>query len=159
MKDPTNKFLLIAVILLLVVNITLVVFMVMGKNKKSPPRDGGKVAFAKMVKELGMNETQKKEFDSVREAHFANVRPIFDSIRTTRQALFSLIKEENLNDSLVTAYTNSITEKQIRADKLTINHFRNVRKMFTGEAQEKYDDMVQRMLQRGKRDSSNKKEK
>jgi len=159
MKNSTNKFLLIAVILLLVVNITLVVFMVMEKNKKIPQRDGGKVAFEKMVNELGMNETAKKEFDSLREAHFARVRPIFDSIRTTRQALFSLIKEENLNDSLVAVYTNSITEKQIRADKLTINHFRTVRKMFTGEAQQKYDEMVQKMLQRGKRDSVTKKKK
>lgn len=160
MKNSSNKFLVIAVILLLIVNIALVAFMVMGKNKKpQSSRDGGKAAFEKMVNELGMNETQKKEFDSLREAHFTAIRPLFDSIRTTRQALYSLIKEETLNDSLVSVYSNSITERQSRADRLTINHFRTVRNMFTGDALKKYDEMVQKMLQRGKKDSSDKKDK
>lgn len=158
MKNSTNKFLVVAVILLLVVNIALVAFMVMGKNKKPQAKDG-KSPFDKMVNDLGMNETQKKEFDSLREAHFATIRPLFDSIRTTRQSLYSLIKEETLNDSLVSAYSNNITEKQSRADKLTINHFRTVRKMFTGDALIKYDEMVQKMMQRGKKDSSNRKDK
>jgi len=158
MKNSSNKFLVIAVTLLLIVNIALVAFMVMGKSKKPQAKDG-KAAFEKMVNELGMNETQKKEFDSLREAHFATIRPLFDSMRTTRQALYSLIKEDILNDSLVSVYSNSITEKQSRADKLTINHFRTVRKMFSGDMLNKYDEMVQKMLQRGKKDSSDKKDK
>ncbi|MBP6477697.1 MAG: periplasmic heavy metal sensor [Chitinophagaceae bacterium] len=160
MKNSTNKFLVIAVILLLIVNIALVAFMVIGKDKKPQSgRDGSKPAFEKMVNELGMNETQKKEFDSLREAHFATIRPLFDSMRITRQALYNLIKEDTLNDSLVSAYSNNITEKQSRADKLTINHFRTVRKMFSGDMLNKYDEMVQKMLQRGKKDSSDKKDK
>lgn len=160
MKNPTNKFLLIAVILLLIVNIALIAFMVLGKGKNGPSKtEGGKAAFEKMKKELGMNETQKKEYDSLRDAHFARIRPLFDSIRQTRQALYSLIKEEYLNDSLVTAYSNIIFEKQSQADRLTINHFRNVRKMFTGDTQVKYDEMVQKMFQRGKKDSTDKKDK
>ncbi len=158
MKNSTNKFLTIAVVLLLLANITLVAFLVMGKDKKPTARDG-KSPFDKMVNELGMNESQKKQFDSLRTVHFGTIRPLFDSIRATRQTLFNLMKEETLNDSLVTVYTNSIAEKQTRADKLTVNHFRTVRKMFSGDMQKKYDDMVQKMLQRGKRDSSVKKEK
>ena len=52
------------VILLLIVNIALVAFMVMGKSKKPQAKDG-KAAFEKMVNELAMNEAQKKEFDSL----------------------------------------------------------------------------------------------
>ena len=46
MKNSSNKFLVIAVTLLLIVNIALVAFMVMGKNKKpqQSSRDG-KAAF------------------------------------------------------------------------------------------------------------------
>lgn len=159
MKNSTNKFLLIAVILLLVINIALVAFMVLGKNKKGSSRsEGGKAAFEKMVNELGMDTTQKKQFDSLREAHFSRIRPLFDSIRATRQTLFNLIKEDNLNDSLVTVYSNSIAEKQTRADRITINHFRQVRKMFNGDMLNKYDDLVQKMLQR-RRDSTAKKDR
>ena len=159
MKNSTNKFLTIAVVFLLIANIALVAFMVMGKNKKPMTREGGKAAFEKMVNELGMNEVQKKEFDSLRDAHFATIRPLFDTIRATRQSLFNLIKEENVNDSLVTVYTTKIAERQTLADKLTVNHFRQIRKMFSGDNLKKFDVMVQKMLQRGKRDSANKKEK
>lgn len=159
MKNSTNKFLTIAVVILLIANIALVAFMVMGKNKKPHSGSGGKSPIDKMVNELGMDDTQKKEFESLRKAHFATIRPLFDSIRLTRQSLFNLIKEETINDSLVTVYTNKIAERQIMADKLTVNHFRQIRKMFTGDNLKKFDEMVQKMLQRGKRDSANKKEK
>lgn len=158
MKNSTNKFLTIAVVFLLLANIALVAFMVMGKNKK-PPTGRGKSPIDTMVNELGMDKAQKSEFDSLRKEHFATIRPLFDTIRATRQALFNLIKEETINDSLVTVYTNKIAERQTMADKLTVNHFRQIRKMFTGENLKKFDEMVQKMLQRGKRDSANKKEK
>jgi Spy/CpxP family protein refolding chaperone len=158
MKNSTNKFLTIAVIILLLANIALVAFLVMGKNKKSQSGHG-KSPIDKMVNELGMDEVQKKQFDSLRSAHFATIRPLFDSIRATRQSLFNLIREENLDDSLVTDYSGKIAERQMMADKLTVNHFRQIRKMFIGENLKKFDEMVQKMLQRGKRDSANKKEK
>lgn len=157
MKNSTNKFLSIAVVLLLIANIALVAFMFFGKEKKHDLKEGGKSPFDRMVKEIGMNDAQKKEYDSLRQIHFGNIRPLFDTMRATRQSLFNLMKEDNLNDSLVNVYTSRISEKQVEADKLTLNHFRRVRKLFTPEQQQKFDVFVQKMMQRGKRDSTDKK--
>jgi Spy/CpxP family protein refolding chaperone len=157
MKNSNNRILTIAVVLLLIANIALVAFMVLGKNKDTR-RDGGKGGpFEKMVKEIGMNESQKKQYDSLRELHFSIIRPLFDSMRSARQSLFKLIKEDSINDSLVNVYTSRITEKQIQADKQTLYHFREVRAMFSGEQQKKFDDFVQKMMQRSRKDSSNRK--
>lgn len=157
MKNTTNKFLSIAVVLLLIANIALVSFMFFGKEKKHHSKDGGKSPFDTMVKEIGMNDTQKKEYDSLRKIHFNNIRPLFDTMRVTRRSLFNLMKDENVNDSLVNVYTSRISEKQEEADKLTLHHFRRVRKLFTPEQQQKFDMFIQKMMQRGKKDSTEKK--
>ncbi|HMU44784.1 MAG TPA: Spy/CpxP family protein refolding chaperone [Chitinophagaceae bacterium] len=156
MKNSTNRFLAIAVILLLVANIALVAFMFFGKSNK-PSEKGGKAVFDKIVKELGMTEAQKAKYNSLREAHFSRIRPLFDTMRSMRQALFGLMKEPVVNDSLVKLYTTKISSKQTEADTLTLNHFREVRTLFTAEQKTKYDAFIQKMMQRPKKDSSGKK--
>ena len=158
MKNSTNRFLTVAVILLLIANIALVAFIVFRKDAAKPPaREGGKAAFEKWVKELKLSDSQRKQYDSLREAHMARIRPLFDTIRSTRQALFSLMKEQTINDSLVNAYTNRISEKQTQADVLTLDHFHLVRTLFNPEQQKQYDEFVQKMMQRPRRDTTAKK--
>jgi Spy/CpxP family protein refolding chaperone len=160
MKNTTNKFLLAAVILLLIANIVLVAFMIWGNDKKPAARSGGRGGpFDKLVKEMGMSDQQQKQYQSLREAHFKNVRPLFDSMRLKRQALFNLLNEEPLNDSLVNSLTAYIAEKQIQADKLTLMHFRQVRLLLNQDQQQKFDAFIQKMMQRGRRDSANGKNK
>jgi len=159
MKNSTNRLLSVAVILLLIANIALVTVLVLSKNKdaKPGPRESGKAAFEKFVKDLNLNEAQKKQYDSLRDAHMARIRPLFDTIRMSRQALFSMMKDENINDSMVKFYTGRIADKQTQADTLTLNHFHLVRTLFNGEQQKKYDDFVQKMMQRPRKDSAAKK--
>ena len=158
MKNPVNRFLSVAVILLLLANIALVAFMVFRKGEsKPPPRESGRVAFGKMMNDIGMSDAQKKQYDSLREIHFNNIRPLFDTIRIARQALFNLMKDDTVNDSLVKLYTGRISEKQTLADKQTLNHFRQVRSLFNAEQQKKFDDYIQKIMQRPRRDSSTKK--
>jgi len=159
MKNPATRFLTIAVIFLLIANIALVAFMFFGKGRREPGKEGGKGGpFEKLAKEVGMSDTQKKSYDSLREVHFSRIRPIFDTIRQNRQALFNLMKEETANDSLVNIYTSHITEQQSTADKLTLQHFRRVRSLLDPAQQQKYDDFIQGMIKRGgsrtKKDSS-----
>ena len=63
MKSSSNKILTIAVVLLLIANIALVAFLVMGKNKKNSWHGGGGKGDPSemMAKELNMTEQQKKD--------------------------------------------------------------------------------------------------
>jgi Spy/CpxP family protein refolding chaperone len=101
-----------------------------------------------MVKELSMTEQQQTEFKKLKDEHFTAIKPVFDSVRTLKKSLFSLIKEENLNDSLVSNYSALISEQRAIIDKLTINHFRKVRALFSGDQQKKFEDFIQKMVQR-----------
>jgi len=158
MKNPTNKILTIAVVFLLLTNIALVIFML---NKKQPgDKKRNRVDPSEMmVKELNMTEQQQKEYKSLKEEHFKNIKPLFDSVRAAKTAFFALTKEQNVSDSLINVFSLRIGEKQSAIDKLTFAHFKKVRGLFTAEQQPKFDEFVQKMMQRGRKDSADKKGK
>ena len=145
----TNKILTIAVVLLLVVNVVMLVCMMKGRGHRGMKRQGAKSGPVEMMmKELNMNEQQQTEFKKLKDEHFTAIKPVFDSVRTLKKSLFGLVKEENINDSLVNNYSALIAQQQAIIDKLTINHFRKVRALFSGDQQIKFDDLVQKMMQR-----------
>jgi len=157
----SNKFLTIAVILLLLVNVAMLVFMLKGK-RRGDRKQGGKAPFEMMAKELSMTEQQQTQFRQMKEEHFSAMRPMFDSIRALKKSLFNLVKEENVNDSLVNRHSTLIAEQQAIVDKTSINHFRKVRALFTGDQQSKFDTFMQKMIERrkgpgGKPDSAERK--
>ena len=143
----TNRILTIAVVLLLIVNVAMLIFMLKDRGHHDMKnREGG--PFDMMVKELNMTEQQQAEFKKLKDEHFAAIKPVFDSVRTLKKSLFGLVKEENVNDSLVNNYSALISQQQAIIDKLTINHFRKVRALFSGDQQKKFEDFVQKMMQR-----------
>jgi periplasmic protein CpxP/Spy len=153
-----NRILTIAVVLLLIANIALVAMMLMGKKGGRERRGERPEPAEMMAKELNMSEQQKAEYKQLRDEHFKNVRPYFDSVRVAKTAFFALTKEPNVSDSTIQAYSNRVAEKRAALDKVTFEHFRKVRSLFTPEQQPKYDSFIQKMMQRerGKRDSAEK---
>ena len=149
MKNSSAKILTIAVILLLLVNIAMVVLMLKWRNNHRPHGFGGKGGpMEMMVKELNMTDQQQKEFQQLRDEHFKTIRPLFDSVRAAKTAFFNLVKEPNVSDSILNAYSQRIAERQSVIDKLTFAHFRRVRTLFSGDQQKKFDEFVQKMMQR-----------
>jgi len=153
MKASINKILAIAVILLLVTNTVLLIFIWKGKPRHEPKRQPGN-GFEMMAKELNMSEQQKNDYKKLREDHFASMRPLFDSIRQYRASFFKMVKDPNMNDDSVEAYSKHIAEKQAIIDKMTFEHFKKVRTLFTGDQQKQFDEYMQKMIQR-RRDSTN----
>jgi Spy/CpxP family protein refolding chaperone len=160
MKNSNNKILIIAVVLLLITNIALVALMVTGKGKDNGKGRRGKTEpFELMVKELGLTEEQQTNFKQLKEAHFNTTKPLYDSLRAARTAFFTLLKEENVSDSMLTSYSQRVNEKQMAIDKILFAHFKKVRSLCTPEQQPKFDAFVQKMMQRGRKDSADGKRK
>jgi|CXWL01.1.fsa_nt_gi hypothetical protein len=161
MRTSNNKILTIAVLLLLIANIALVAFMVMGKKKCNNMHRGGKGNPAEMMaKELNMTEQQKKDHKQLKEQHLKTVRPLFDSLRVAKMSFYALIKEQDVSDSIVHVYSQRINEKQSAINKLTFAHFKRMRKLFTAEQQPRFDELVQKMMQQhGRMDSATKMDK
>ena len=155
MKNSNNKILTIAVVLLLIINIALVVFMIQGRKKGASWHGSGNGDPSEMMaKELNMTEQQKKDHKLLKEEHFKNIKPLYDSVRAAKTAFFSLLKDSTVSDSTINVYSQRISERQSAIDKLTFAHFKRIRNLFTAEQQPKFDAFVQKMMQRGRKDSA-----
>lgn len=156
MKYPNSKILIIAVVLLLITNIGLVALMVSGRGKDTGKGHRGRSEpFELMVKELGLTEQQQKTFRQLKEEHSISTKPLFDSLRAAKAAFFTLLKEENINDSMLNSYSLRVNEKQAALDRVLFLHLKKVRGLCSAEQQPKFDAFVQKMMQRGRRDSAN----
>jgi periplasmic protein CpxP/Spy len=151
--QSSNKVLKIAVLLLLVANIALVAFMVMGKKKEEKKRPSPEEV---MAKELGLSDDQKTAHRQMKDAHMKIVRPLMDSLRDAKTAFYMQSKESELSDSLLTAYGDQISSLQIKVDKATLAHFKRVRAFLKPEQQPKFDTLVKKMMQRGRKDTAQK---
>jgi len=154
MRASTNKILAIAVILLLIVNIVLLIFIWKGNNRSEPKHPQGNGAFETMAKELNMTEQQKNDYKKLRYDHFAKVRPLFDSIRQYRTSFFKMVRDTTSNEDSLNSYSKRVAEIQATIDKMTFEHFRKVRSLFSGDQQKQFDEYMQKMMQR-RRDSTN----
>jgi len=145
----SNKILSIAVVLLLLANIALVVFIVKGRNQPETKKPAGKGdPFETMAKELNMTDDQKKNHQLIREDYFKMIRPLFDSVRAAKSTYFALVKDSTASESTLTAYNKHISDLQSTIDKITFDHFRKVRALYKEDQQKKYDEMIQKMVQR-----------
>jgi periplasmic protein CpxP/Spy len=151
----TNKFLKIAVLLLLAANIALVAFMVWGRPKKNT-RTGRPDPTEMLAKELGLSDEQKITHRQMKEEHMKSIKGLMDSIRDAKVGFYTLNKEAQLNDSLLTVYGSRVSALQIKVDKAMLAHFKRVRAFLKPEQQLKYDTLVIKMINRGRRDSATK---
>jgi Spy/CpxP family protein refolding chaperone len=144
MKTPLNKWLVLFAIALLIINGVLVYFL--WKDKKPRGKERGNRGDW-MVNELKFDEKQKAEHKKLKEAHFNQLKPLFDSINTARSRLYDLLKEPVTNDSLVNYYANMIGEKHKEMSLKTFDHFKKVRALCNPEQQKKLDEFVQKIVQ------------
>jgi Spy/CpxP family protein refolding chaperone len=143
----TNKLLAFAVIALLIINGVLVYLVWNGKRQHN--RGGQNRNMSDwLAKELNEDEKQKTEHSKLRDAHFASIKPLFDSVSAYKKGLFSLLKETSASDSLVQLYTNKISQTEAEISKNIFQHFKNVRAILNPDQQKKYEEIVQKMMSR-----------
>jgi len=149
----SNKILTLVIGLLLVSNIVLVYFMVNGSGKKPPKKDRMDPAEV-MIKEVGMDEQQAATHKQMKDDHFKAVRPLYDSLRTAKATYFGLVKDASVTDSMGKMYREKIAVWQNTIDSMTFAHFRKMRNLLNPQQQVKYDEFVQKLMQRGRKDSA-----
>lgn len=132
-----SKFLRIIVISILVINIVVIAYLLINKgvfhgNKPQKPREI-------LIKKLGFDANQIKQYDVTITKHQNKIRTLDDSIRKTKNELYSRLKESSTEidtkDSLVTQINNY--QKQIEITHY--NHFIEIKKICKPEQLEKFN--------------------
>ena len=144
----TNKLLAFAVIALLIINGVLVYLLWKGKKQPRSKSGENRNMSEWLAKELNEDEKQKAEHTKLRDAHHASMKPLFDSVSAYKKGLFNLIKANSVNDSLVQSYTDKISKTEAEMAKSTFLHFKSIMAILNPEQQKKYEEIVQKMVNR-----------
>ena len=146
-----HKLLLLIISVLLIANIGLLYFFVFNKAQK-PHRSTGdemrKIAIEKVKNEVGLSDEQASQYDSLRTNQFKNMKPLFEDLTKSKEEFFSLIYQQGVSDSAITAYASKIGEKQMSLDLSTFRYFQSIKELCTEEQKPKMDSFIKQIVRR-----------
>lgn len=142
-----NRWIKIAVLLLLVANIATLVLL-WTNNRQSHPqqerRQGGPFEF--ISHELKLTPDQKAVYAQLRDEHRAGARLLEDSIRAAKDVFFALLRDKAVSDSSLKKYSDNIAEKEAALDLLTFRHFQQLRKICDAVQQQRFNAIIQEAI-------------
>ena len=154
MNDSSKiKWLTGTAVLLILLNVGIVGFMWFGQHPPRPmgPSMGGpgQDRSEVIIRELKLDEAQRKQFEKLKEEHHHTVMSINERDRHTHEALFDLIKKGNENTATADSLINEIAENRKQIEHATYIHLAKLRQICTAEQQRTFDDIVIRLFRRG----------
>ncbi len=125
---------------MLVINLAVIGYLLINKDvflghKPQKPREI-------VIKQLNFNAEQIKQYDITITKHQNRIKAFDDSIRVTKNKLYSRLKESTseiaINDSQVTQINNF----QKKIEITNYNHFIEIKKICKPEQLEKFNDLT-----------------
>jgi periplasmic protein CpxP/Spy len=134
------KSLWLAIIGLVMLNISVLGWIVFGLRAGLPPNES--IPPYEIPKRLGFNESQKMAFENIKNEHFQRVRPIRDHIRMMKEKLWEVVKNDNLTDSLLKAQI-AILGNEIQLNEYeTLKHLLAIRNICTVSQKQIFDTEI-----------------
>jgi hypothetical protein len=144
-----NKLLLFIIALLLLSNLALCFFLVNRKTGHPESRarnERSQYMHNLLQKEVGFSSTQLQQFDSIRTRHMAVMQPLMDSLRVSKEQLFSQL--QTADETAEQAAAAQIGNFQAKIDRQMLSHLREVRQLCSAGQQPAYDSAVQKIIKR-----------
>ncbi len=153
-NNTNNRWFTVITLLLLTANIVTLVLLWTNKkphreyhNLPPPQQQQGGQVFEFITNELKLDSVQQETYKKLREEHQSQVRPLRDSIGKAKDNFFDLLKQENINDSMVENLSKKIGNLEQQRDVFTFRHFQKLRAICNREQKNKFDGIIQQALQ------------
>jgi periplasmic protein CpxP/Spy len=128
--------------LLVLLNIALVATIWLQQKPDRTPR-GHPDAQRILIKELSLNESQVRMFDSLRSEHFRNMADLREEMHKLKDRFFSTLGDTTgTPDSIASA----IGGVQTKMERATYRHFAAVRNICNPAQKQKFDGIIQEVL-------------
>jgi Spy/CpxP family protein refolding chaperone len=150
-KLTQNKFLTLAVILLLLANLGLLLYFVAFRHEHRHGDMKSHSVSDFVQKELNFNDDQKAKFKQLRDQHKETVRPFMESMHKLKDSLFNLLRNPQTNDSVISPIINQIGAKQTELELMIFHHFQKVRALCDSSQLPKFESLVHHMINHGPR--------
>ena len=129
--------------LLIGLNITLIVFLFLGRHANERQR-GNPANF--IIEKLKFTTQQQTEFNKLKEAHHDSTMLLDEEGKRLRTIFFEGLKSDSANNKIMIAA--EIAENQKQMELLTYNHFEKVKKLCTPEQKIIFNSIIMEILDR-----------
>ena len=148
-SNTKTKSLIMIIVFLLITNIAMLAFFVLGKPAERRQRNHESNGMYKSLQnEVGFSESQLKQYQALKDQQMKTVRPKFNEVRQSKKDFYELISSAQVSDSALNADADSIAQKQKNLDMQMFQYFKNVRKICTNEQTEKFDSLMKKVIGR-----------
>lgn len=146
--NSKNKILLIAVAILLLTNIAMLAFFLMGPPKKGG--HGGREAMMTefLQKEMGFNPQQIQQYDTLSKQHREKMKAMFEEVGKNKENQLKQLGAADFSDSSINSIAGQSIEKQKLLEISMFEHLRDVRRICTPDQRPKFDSLVYKVLGR-----------
>ena len=141
---------MLVVIILLLTNVAMLVFFLnrTGPDKKGP--HGGREAMVTefLQKEVGFDQQQMQQYDTLNKQHKEQMKAAFDSMRKNKEVLYKQLGNAAFNDSAINTTAAGSVEIQKGMEMKMLLHFREIRKLCTPAQQPKFDSLFYKVWEK-----------
>jgi len=96
---------------------------------------------AKMYKELGLTDEQKKKFEAHRKSHWENNKKIRETIKAKRKLIRDELEKESINEARVRQLHNEIKALNAQKADARLNGILEARKNLTADQFKKFNQL------------------
>jgi hypothetical protein len=149
-KQNRNKVLLLIIGILLIANIVMVSFFIMKKDgRKQERRPDRKTMIADFLqKEIGFNQQQLQQYDTLSNRHRENMKAMFEKLRGTKDLQFKQLAAGDFSDSVINSVADQSAASQKIMEVQMFGHLKSIRMLCTPGQLPKFDSLFVKILNR-----------
>ncbi|HSC37046.1 MAG TPA: periplasmic heavy metal sensor, partial [Chitinophagaceae bacterium] len=143
MTPARNKTLVAIIAVLLLSNITMLLYFVVWKEGGKPGHGDNKRRSPMtefLQKDIGFSPQQLATFDSLKQRHFAALRPLGEDLGRSRDSLY-LLAAKNPGDSVLQSAADAIGRRQSALELRLFENFLQIRHLCTPEQLPRFDSL------------------
>ena len=143
-----KKFATIAIIILVVLNITTITLLWLGRpsHYRPPQIPREKVMFDFIAHELNFNPVQREAFKQQERKFMFDTRSVHFKIDSLQQQLYNTIYEERTDKHYLDSLTNEIGSLETELNKVTYDHLVQIKSLCDEGQQQRYKTLLNELL-------------
>jgi len=138
-----NKLLIWFFVLLLLANIVTLSIFWIGRMNNNSAQDRQGIEF--LIARLKFDKTQQEQFEVLVAEHRSLSRKLRKEIGQSKEEMFSLIKSDQITESMMQAAVKKVSAKTETLDRVTLDHFKKVRAICNDEQKQKFDEILDQL--------------
>jgi len=144
-----QRFLIICVVLLLVLNTATLLFLFFNQRPQNfPPGPPPGSANSFIIQELSLTPQQQQQYAQLWQQFQQQLRQIQAADKQLHQQYFQLLKEDPADTAVIDTVISSISQQRRYMELALYNHFKQLRQICTAQQQLKFNQLIDEIMHR-----------